>query len=111
MDALNEILQKIDQPLNFAFRDNYKNLSNIKDLGRTLITLLSKLDSFAASFGREEINHEIGALREIFSDYDRQKLELKKEKLKTPSKSSKNSKPSSIFEHIRSRTECRSKNH
>lgn len=97
MDALNEILQKIDQPLNFAFRDNYKNLSNIKDLGRTLITLLSKLDSFAASFGREEINHEIGALREIFSDYDRQKLELKKEKLKTPSKSSKNSKPSSIF--------------
>ena len=52
MDALNEILQKIDQPLNFAFRDNYKNLSNIKDLGRTLITLLSKLDSFAASFGR-----------------------------------------------------------
>ncbi|OQC51254.1 MAG: ATP-dependent DNA helicase RecG [Deltaproteobacteria bacterium ADurb.Bin022] len=81
MDALNEILQKIDQPLNFAFRDNYKNLSNIKDLGRTLITLLSKLDSFAASFGREEINHEIGALREIFSDYDRQKLELKKRKI------------------------------
>lgn len=87
MDALNEILQKIDQPLNFAFRDHYKNLPNIKDLGRTLLTLLARFESFAVTFGHQEINHEIEKLREIFSDYDRQKLELKKSKIENAVKS------------------------
>ena len=40
MDSQKEILQKIEQPLTFASRDNYKNLSNIKDLGKFLLNFL-----------------------------------------------------------------------
>ena len=41
MDSLKKILQKIEQPLNFASKDNYKNLSHIKDLGKSLLNLLA----------------------------------------------------------------------
>jgi ATP-dependent DNA helicase RecG len=77
MDSQKEILQKIERPLIFASRDNYKNLSNIKDLGKFLLNLLPMLkdSSLAATFDL------IDELLDIFSDYDRQKLELKKYKI------------------------------
>ncbi|MDI6742289.1 MAG: hypothetical protein QMD11_06050, partial [Smithella sp.] len=81
MDALKEILQKIEQPLTFASRDNFKNLSNIKDLGKSLLNLLPRLKNSSYSGARQEINHLADAMLEIFADYDRQKLELKKYKI------------------------------
>ncbi len=103
MDSQKEILQKIERPLIFASRDNYKNLSHIKDLGKFLLNLLPMLkdSSMPADF-----NSLTDELLEIFSDYDWQKLELKKykiekaqiilEKLKTIIDSSVRPKPSFI---------------
>jgi ATP-dependent DNA helicase RecG len=81
MNALKEILQKIEQPLTFASRDHYKNLSNIKDLGKSLLNLLPRLKNSSYTGTHQEINHLADVMLEIFADYDRQKLELKKNKI------------------------------
>jgi ATP-dependent DNA helicase RecG len=98
MDSLKEILQKIEQPLIFASKDNYKNLSHIKDLGKSLLKLLSLFKSCLPPTSNNDFPSALDELLEIFSDYDWQKLELKKykiekahiilEKLKTIIKSS-----------------------
>ena len=81
MDSQKEILQKIEQPLTFASKDNYKNLSNIKDLGKSLLNLLPKLKDSSSPAFNNNLNNMIDELLEIFSDYDWQKLELKKNKI------------------------------
>jgi ATP-dependent DNA helicase RecG len=81
MDSLKEILQKIEQPLSFASKDNYKNLSHIKDLGKSLLNLLSLFKSFLPPASDNDFSSPIEELLEIFSDYDWQKLELKKYKI------------------------------
>ncbi|MFA5322661.1 MAG: ATP-dependent DNA helicase RecG [Smithella sp.] len=81
MDSKKEILQKIEQPLTFASKDNYKNLSHIKDLGKTLLNLLPRLKESSSSAGNQEINNYLDELLEIFFDYDWQKMELKKNKI------------------------------
>ncbi|MCE5211744.1 MAG: ATP-dependent DNA helicase RecG, partial [Deltaproteobacteria bacterium] len=81
MDSQKEVLQKIEQPLIFATKDNYKNLSHIKDLGKTLLNLLPRLKESSSSAGNQEMNNHIEELLEIFFDYDWQKMELKKSKL------------------------------
>ena len=81
MDSQKEILQKIEQPLTFASKDNYKNLSNIKDLGKSLLNLLPKLKDSSSQTINNNLNNMMDELLEIFSDYDWQKLELKKNKI------------------------------
>lgn len=81
MEALKDILQKIEHPLNFAFRDDYKNLSNIKNLGKSLFNLLARLKNYSFSPDNQDIKNLCDELLEIFSDYDFQKLELKKNKI------------------------------
>jgi len=81
MASLKEILQKIEQPLSFAAKDNYKNLSHIKDLGKSLLNLLSLLKSFLPPSSHNDLSSPVEELLEIFSDYDWQKLELKKYKI------------------------------
>src|SRR4030042_3615513 len=78
MDSLKMILQKIEQPLNFASKDNYKNISHIKDLGKSLLNLLVSLKSSLPSAANNDAFSCIEDLSQIFSDYDWQKLELKK---------------------------------
>jgi ATP-dependent DNA helicase RecG len=80
MDSLKEILHKTEQPLIFASRDNYKNLSHIKDLGKFLLNLLSTLKSSSLP-PNDNFNNLVDKLLEIFFDYDFQKLELKKNKI------------------------------
>lgn len=82
MDSIKEILQKIENPLIFASRDNFKNLSHIKDLGKTILNLLSLLKASLTSGADAELLHMTEELLTIFSDHDWQKLELKKTKLK-----------------------------
>ena len=81
MDSQKEILQKIERPLIFASRDNYKNLSNIKDLGKFLLNLLPMLKDSSLPATSGNLNNLTDELLEIFSDYDFQKLELKKYKI------------------------------
>jgi hypothetical protein len=81
MDSPKEILQRIEQPLRFASKDNYKNIPHIKDLGKTLLNLLSLLKSCLQQASNNDFLSLTEELLEIFSDYDWQKLELKKYKI------------------------------
>ncbi|MFZ1037426.1 MAG: hypothetical protein WAN57_09470, partial [Smithella sp.] len=81
MDSPKDILQKIERPLTFASKDNYKNLSNIKDLGKFLLNLLPVLKDSSMPTSDSDFNALIDELLKIFSDYDWQKLELKKDKI------------------------------
>ena len=81
MDSLKKILQKIEQPLIFASKDNYKNLSHIKDLGKSLLNLLSLFKGSLPPVSNNDFSSLIEESLEIFSDYDWQKLELKKYKI------------------------------
>lgn len=81
MDSIKEILQKIENPLIFASRDNFKNLPHIKDLGKTILNLLSLLKSSLTSVPDAGFLRQTEELLAIFSDYDWQKLELKKNKI------------------------------
>src|SRR5208283_188101 len=81
MDSLKKILQKIEQPLIFASKDNYKNLSHIKDLGKSLLNLLSLFKGSLPPVSNNDFSGLVEESLEIFSDYDWQKLELKKYKI------------------------------
>ena len=81
MDSLKEILQKIERPLTFASRDNYKHLSNIKNLGKFLLNLLPALKDSSLPAGADDFNALIDELLQILSDYDLQKPDLKKTKI------------------------------
>ncbi len=81
MDLKREILRKIEQPLTFAHRDDYKNLPHIKDLGKSLLHLLPKLKDSLLPDADQTFNDLVDEMLEIFTDYDWQKLELKKSKI------------------------------
>ncbi len=81
MESLKTVLQKIEQPLNFASRENYRNLSHIKDLGKTLQNLLALLKNAMPSSCENDSLKILEGLTEIFSDYDLQGLETKKIKI------------------------------
>jgi len=81
MDSLKAILEKIGQPIGFASRDDFRNLPNIKELGRTMLNLLSLLNNSQSTMKNNEVESLVNQLQEIFSDYDWQKIELKKNKI------------------------------
>jgi len=85
MDSLKEILRKIEQPLQFASRDHYKNISHIKDLGKFLLNLLPALKDSTLP-PDNDFNHDVDQLLKIFFDYDWQKPELKKSKIEDAQK-------------------------
>jgi ATP-dependent DNA helicase RecG len=80
MESLKKLLQKIEQPLSFASKDNYKNLSHIKDLGKSLLNLLASLKGSLPA-GNNDSSNLVEELLKIFSDYDSQKLELKNNRI------------------------------
>ena len=70
MESIKALLQKIEQPLNFASKENYRNLSHIKDLGKSLQSLLALLKgALLSSNGNDSLNL-LKELSEIFFDYD-----------------------------------------
>ena len=78
MDTFKKILQKIEQPLNFAFQEDYKNITHIKNIGKTLVNLLLSLKGLLPRAADNSVFVMIDELLNIFSDYDEQKLEAKK---------------------------------
>jgi ATP-dependent DNA helicase RecG len=81
MESLKTILQKIEQPLNFASKENYRNLSSIKDLGKSLQNLLALLKGAVPSSCDNDPLKLLDGLTEIFSNYDLQDIEIKKKKI------------------------------
>ena len=81
MESVKKLLQKIEQPLSFASKDNYKNLSHIKDLGKSLLGLLTSLQGSLPPAANNDSSNLLEELLKIFSDYDWQKLELKKNRI------------------------------
>jgi len=81
MESIKAILQKIEQPLSFASKENYRNISHIKDLGKSLQSLLALLKGALPSPISNESLNLLEGLTEIFSDYDQQDLERKKDKI------------------------------
>jgi ATP-dependent DNA helicase RecG len=78
MDNILKILQKIEQPLNFASQEDYKNIAHIKNMGKTLLNLLVSLKGSVPPPADNSIFVMIDELLKIFSDYDEQKLAAKK---------------------------------
>ena len=103
MDNIEKILQKINQPLNFASRDGYKNISHIKNMGATMVNLLVSLKGSLSPGKIAPVLNLIDELLEIFSDYDQQKMAAKKialqkanmhwEKIKAEIKARREKKP------------------
>lgn len=78
MDNILKILQKIEQPLNFASQEDYKNIAHIKNMGKTLLNLLVSLKGLLPPVADNSIFVMIDELLKFFSDYDEQKLAAKK---------------------------------
>jgi len=78
MNDFKTYLQKIEQPLNFARRDNFRNLPNIKELGKSLTKLILQFKSSLPDIYSKELSHNFRELEDIFSIYDSQKGEEKK---------------------------------
>jgi ATP-dependent DNA helicase RecG len=74
-------MQKIEQPLNFAAKDDFKNISHIKDLGKSLSGLIAKLLSALGPTSNSGFEFPLKKLLNIFSDYDAQELHVKKTKI------------------------------
>jgi ATP-dependent DNA helicase RecG len=70
MDSAKNILQKIEQPLNFASKDNFKNLPHIKDLGKALTGLIVQLKSSMPPAAAAEKSQHFMQLLNLFSNYD-----------------------------------------
>lgn len=78
MELLKVYLQKIEQPLDFASRDNFKHLPNIKELGKSLKNLILQLKKSVPTPCDEQISQNLDKLISLFSIYDSQKEEDKK---------------------------------
>lgn len=77
MESLKALLQKIEKPLIFASKENYKNLAHIKNLGKSVLHLLAMFKGGLPSDSSEILE----GLSEIFSDYDLNNLDAKRDKI------------------------------
>lgn len=82
MDSFKKNLEKIGQPLNFAAKDDFKNLAHIKGLGKSLYGLITKQISAIPPKAKNTFEPPLGNMLYIFSDYDTQDLPFKKSKIK-----------------------------
>ena len=81
MESFKKNLQKIEQPLNFAAKNDFKNLSHIKDLGKSLSSLITQFVSAVSPAAKSGFEPPLKQLLNIFSDYDAQDLHVKKTKI------------------------------
>jgi len=81
MEEIEILLQKLEQPLRYASQHSFKNLPQIKNLGKAVLNLSELLKrSLPFSSGSETLII-IDEILHIFADYDGQKVELKKTKI------------------------------
>ncbi|PKN20700.1 MAG: DNA helicase RecG [Deltaproteobacteria bacterium HGW-Deltaproteobacteria-6] len=81
MESFKKNLQKIEQPLNFAAKDDFKNIPHIKDLGKSLVALIALQISAIPTAAKNSFEPPLGNMMHIFSDYDDQDMTAKKAKI------------------------------
>ena len=84
MERIRDLLAKIEQPLRFSSRDDFRHLSLVRDLEGTVLTLLGRLadhvgvSSIDAGISRS-VAQITGNLQELFTNFDALALAEKKE--------------------------------
>lgn len=81
METFKKNLQKIEQPLNFAARDDFKNLLHIKELGNSLCSLIAQQIPVIPPAAKNFFKPPLENLMRIFSDYDTRDIPVKKTKI------------------------------
>lgn len=82
MESFKNSLLKIEQPLNFAAKDDFKNIPHIKDLGRSMTRLIAHQISAIPPGAKNSFELPLDNMVHIFSDYDEQDIAVKKSKIK-----------------------------
>ena len=78
MESYKKNLQKIEQPLKFATRDDFKNLPHIKDLGKSMAGIIAQQIDAVPPVWKNRFEPPLRNLLNIFSDYDAQDTAGKK---------------------------------
>jgi len=81
MESFKSGLLKIEQPLNFAAKDDFKNLSHIKDLGRSMMRLITHQITTIPPDAKNSFELPLDSMVRIFSDYDEKDPAVKKSKI------------------------------
>jgi len=81
LETFKKNLLKIEQPLSFAARDNFRNLAHIRELGKSLSALATSVISLIPPAAKNIFEPPLDNIARIFSDYDTSSEELKKEKI------------------------------
>ena len=81
METFKLNLKKMEQPVRFAAKDEYKNIPHIKDLGKTMCGLIPSVVSSLPASLKSGFENNLNRLLEIFSDYDAQDVYGKKQKM------------------------------
>lgn len=81
MESFKKNLQRIEQPLSFAAKDDFKNLSHIKDLGKALSGLIAFQMTAIPPAAKNIFGPALDNMLRIFLDYDLQDVAGKKIKI------------------------------
>ncbi len=81
MESFKSSLLKIEQPLTFAAKDNFKNLSHIKFLGKSILGLIAHQIKAIPPDAKNSFELPLDNMVRIFSDYDEKDLTVKKSKI------------------------------
>ncbi|MDD4240090.1 MAG: ATP-dependent DNA helicase RecG [Smithellaceae bacterium] len=81
MESFKKNLLKIEQPLIFAARDNHKNLSHIRELGKSLSVLIAAQTQAIPPAAKNIFELPLQHMARIFLDYDAQETAVKKTKI------------------------------
>jgi len=81
METFKINLKKIEQPIRFASKDEFKNLTHIKDLGKSLSGLIPQVISALPAVLKASFEPALGQLLIIFANYDSGNLSDKKAKI------------------------------
>ncbi len=81
MESFKKNLLKIEQPLSFAAREDFRNLSHIRDLGKSLSVLIAAQISAIPPAAKNIFELPLKHMAQIFLDYDAQETPVKKTKI------------------------------
>jgi ATP-dependent DNA helicase RecG len=81
MESFKIKLQKIGQPLSFAAKDDFKNLPHIRELGKSMTSLVSQQIAAIPPAFNNRFEPPMDNILQIFSDYDAQDITVKKAKI------------------------------
>jgi ATP-dependent DNA helicase RecG len=81
LETLKQKLLKIGQPLSFASKDNFRNLTHIRDLGKSLSALAAAQILVIPPAAKNTFEPALGNIAHIFSDYDVSETQAKKAKI------------------------------